>query len=175
MAGIGSGDLYACASEYLAVCVTALNTTAAGAPARAFVSPGVPPWDCPDQLSVHVGGPALADTLPFGGALEPGHRIAVQGMVNLISLTATILRCAPLPDNLGNPPSVAAMNAVAAQTTADLWAIWAGVKAAKKALTLFPPRERELFIDPAVSLNQAGGVCGWEINIRVQLDGYTVT
>lgn len=175
MAGIGPGDVYQAATDYLNLCLVALATTTGGAPARSFVSPGVPAWDCPNQLSVHVGGPAIADTLPLVPVLQPGHRVTTTGEVNLLGLTATILRCAPLPSANGQPPTPAQINAVSQVTTADLWAIWAHIKAGKRAATFFAPKERELFIDPAVSLNQAGGVCGWEITIRVQLDGYTVT
>lgn len=174
MAGTGPGDLFACANEYLQACITALGQTPAGAPPIAYVSPGVPAWDCPNMLTVHVGGPSLADTLPLQPVLAPGHRIAVQGLVNMIALTATILRCAPLPDNAGNPPSPAVISGVAQQTTADLWSIWQYVKYAKRNGLLFAPDQRELFIDPAVSLIQSGGVCGWEINVRVQLDGYRI-
>lgn len=172
MAGTGSSDLFAIADEYLDACVLALADTPEGPPDRCFVSPGVPAWDCPDQLTVHVGAPLVADTLPLQPSLAPTHRVTVQAEVDIIVLTATILRCVPTIDDFGNLPSPAAIDAASQQVCADLWAIWNHVKSMKRAGTLFPPREREFALDPAVSLQQAGGAAGWQIPIRVNLEGY---
>lgn len=163
--------LYDAAAEYLAACVAALNSeTTSGAPERRFVTNGPPAWDCCPQLTVHVGGPAVADTAATR-TLGPGHRIATTGFVNMVSMTATILRCAPIIE--GNTlPSPAALAAAAAEMDADLWAIWNWIATRKRDLSLFGPKERELLMDPASSLNQQGGCCGWQIPIRVQLDGY---
>lgn len=170
--GTGPGDLNAMAQEWLAVCSAALATTPGGAPTRAFISPGPPAWDCANQLSIHIGGPAAADTYPLMPVLQPGHRIAILSQLDLITLTATILRCAPLPDQRGNPPTVSQIDAVAVIVNADLWAIWNFTRFGKATNTLFGPKERELFMEPAVALNQMGGISGWQFSIRVQLDGY---
>jgi hypothetical protein len=174
VAGTGPTDLETIAQEYLDACIAALAMTPDGAPERAFLSPGVPPWDCPEQLSVHVGGPAIADTLPLQPALEPYHRISVQGQVNLISLTATILRCAPTVSDTDIFPSPEAYALTSTQTYADLWAIWNYCTQAHRALVLFPPKTREFAFDPAVGINMEGNTCGWQITCRVQLDGFSV-
>lgn len=172
MAGTGSSDLYALADEYLDACVIALADTPDGPPDRVFVSPGVPSWDCPEQLTVHIGAPVVADTFPLQPSLSPAHRVTVQGEVDVIVVTATILRCVPTVDDYGNLPSPATIDAAAQQTCADLWAIWNHIKKGKRDGTLFAPKEREFRLDPAVSLPQGGGAAGWQIPIVVQLDGY---
>ena len=63
--------------------------------------------------------------------------------------------------------------AAARETCADLWAIWNHIATRKRSGDLFPPqRTRELWLDPAIAVNQQGGACGWAIQVRVRLDGY---
>lgn len=171
MTGIGNDDLWNLANEYLTACATAVASTPGGAPGRVYVSPGPPAWDC-EQLTVHVGGPAVADTFPLQPSLAALHRVAVQGQVDLISLTATILRCVPTLTQQGKFPPDSALDAASQQTLADLWAIWNYVRRGKSTGALFPPKEREFGFDPAISMNLQGGFGGWQVTIRVQLDGY---
>lgn len=166
-------DLWNLANEYLKACVAALETTPAGAPQRVYVSPGPPAWDCCPQLTVHVGGPVVAATSPGGGALADGHRMAVAGMVNLIDLTATIIRCAPGIREDSEPAPPEDFDRCSAYTLADLWSIWNYITSAHNAGDLFPGSCREVFLDPAALLAQQGGCAGWQISVRVQLGGYT--
>jgi hypothetical protein len=169
MAGIGPDDLSDLCADYLDACVVALGATC---PDRVFLSPGPPSWDCPDQLCVHAGGPVIADTAAPGGVLMSGHRIQQTNIVNVVSMTATILRCAPTIDDYGNMPTALALTQCAQQTMADVWGIWNFLVARKADGTLFPPKEREFFLDGALVLNPAGAVAGWQIPVRVQLDGF---
>jgi hypothetical protein len=170
---MAAGDLYAALVEYLNACHAALADTPAGSPSCFYVSSGPPAWDSLDCLIVHAGGPAIADTLPLQPSLSTLHRATVQGSVNLVAMTATILRCAAsMHDDDALPPTIAEQNAVAEQTSADLWAIWNYVQTAKRQSLLFPPREREFALEPPVAVNQQGGATGWQITIRTQLDGY---
>ena len=166
----GLDDAYDAAAEYLALCQQALATTPAGALGRAYVSPGVPVWDC-DQVTVHVGGPVIADTQPTSPAMAPGLRITYVDVLNVVNLTATVLRCIPILDEEGAPPPAAELDAAARVVDADLWAIWNHLRHYKATGALFPPTQRELFIDAAASI-AAGGVGGWQIPIRVTLYGY---
>lgn len=172
MAGTDATDLYALAGEYLFAVRDALNATAAGAPSRGFVSPGSPAWDCCDQLTVHVSGPAMAPTSPGAGALSDAHRFNLSGYVNLVTLVATILRCVPTVDDDGGFPSPAASDAAAQVILSDLWAVWNHLANAKADGTLFGGTCREMVWAPAVALNPQGGCGGWEITTVVQLDGY---
>lgn len=173
---MAASDLYDLCDEYLSACAAAVATTPGGAIDRAFVSPGPPAWDCCPQLSVHAGGPAEGDTAPLSPPLQPGHRPKV-GIVNVVAMTATVLRCVPTVDEGGRFPSPLAIDAAAQETIADVWAIWNHLLTAKRSGALFPgidgdPDQREMFLDPAVALNSAGGCAGWQIQIRVQLWGY---
>jgi hypothetical protein len=168
----GSGDLFAAIQEFFNICVAALADTPAGAPQCAYISPGVPAWDACPCLVVHCGGPVVADTFPLQPALGPDHRVTVHGQVNLIVLTATILRCVPVITEEGGLPQPADFAAATQQTSADLWAIWNHVRQAKHDGTLFAPREREFRFEPPVAVNQQGGAGGWQITVRTELDGY---
>lgn len=176
MAGIGPTDLYDLADEYLTACHAALELTAAGAPARYYVSPGPPVFDCPEQLTVHAGGSVVADTFPLQPSLSPGHRVQAYGQVNIVPLTATIIRCTPTIDDNGNLPTPAELDAVSRTICADLWGIWQYVKNKVHDGTLFATTHsaREFFFDPAVPLVQQGMASGWQITVRVQLDGYSI-
>lgn len=171
MPGTGSGDLYACALEFLTACYTALADTPAGQPDCYYISPGPAPWDVA-ALTVYASGPTLADTYPLVPMLAPGHRMFAAGQVNLISLTATILRCVPVIDDNGQLPEPGLIETAAQQTYADVWAIWCHLSRMKKQNTLFPPDTREMFWDPAVAVTTQGGLGGWQIPCRVQLDAY---
>lgn len=168
----GANLLWDALNELLDRVVIALGDTNDGPPACRYISEGPPVWDAVPSLVVWAGAPALADTFPLQPSLAPGHRATVQGQVNLVTITTTILRCATTLDNAGKTPPPAAHAAVAQQISQDIWAIWNHLNKAKRAGLLFAPRERELFFDPAQPMNQEGGACGWQIPIRVQLDGY---
>lgn len=171
---MSSLDLQAALLEFQQVCLVALDDTPAGRPPCTYISPGPPPWDVEDCLVVWTTGPALADTSPTTPSLSPGHRAQAYGEVNLIGITATILRCSYVLDdtNPGGSIDPEKITAVAAQTNADIWAVWNHVRAAKRAGTLFAPTDREFVFDPSVALNQEGGAAGWQINVRTSLDGY---
>lgn len=169
-----STDLYDLCAEYLSAAADALLDTPEGvAPDRQYVSLGIPPWDC-EQLTVHAGGPAVvvADTLPLQPSLVPLQRVRTQGFVNIVVMTATVIRCMPVTDDSGNPPDTDDLAAAALQTYSDLWAVWNHVKAEVRAGTLFAGESREFGLDPVVPIGPEGGFGGWQIPVRVQLGGY---
>lgn len=173
MPGTGFADLWTLADQYLAACYFALQDTPAGPPGRYYVSPGPPPLDC-EQLTVYVAGPNEADTFPLTPVLAPGHRIQNQGMVNLVTLVAQILRCIPIIHEDGEFPSVAEMNTASYQQCADMWAIWNHVRQRVNTKTLFTTisDQTEVFLDPAFTVQPQGGFGGWNIQVRVALQGY---
>lgn len=169
-------SLYDLAREYLVACEEAVALTPGGVIARSFVSAGAPSFDCPDQLSVHAGGPAEAETELTAPPLAPGHRSGEIGLVNIVALTATIIRCSPtVAESRGKLvfPKPAELDAVARDTMSDVWAVWNHVRTRYRAKTLFfvADRRRELYFDPASPVATSGGAAGWQIPIRVQLDG----
>jgi hypothetical protein len=171
----GSGDLYAAMVEFFDACVRALADTPDGAPECRYIAEGAPAWDVCPCLVVHCGGADIGQTFPLQPALATAHRVAVQGEVDLIVLTATILRCAPSLDDQGHLPTPESHALAAQQTSADLWAIWNHLKTEFRAEVIFAPKTREFAFEPAISVNPGGGCAGWQIPLRVQLGGYRAT
>ncbi len=172
----GPGDLHAFAEGFLDFCVESLDTiptfmdTAGllGAPDRRFVSPGIPVWDCCEQLAVHVPLMNEADTTP--GGLDAGRRTN-RGYINSITFMATVTRCIPTMNNDGDPPSPAALDASAEQINADGWALWNhlhNLKASAQLLTLCD----EMFFDGILAAAPAGGCGGWTVTVRAAIGGY---
>lgn len=176
MAGVGPEDLHALAQEYLAACVESLDTIPlfnpglAGAPDRAFTSPGIPVWDCCEQLTVHVDGATESGTSPQG--LATGRRQA-WGRINLVGFVATVTRCIPVVGgtSLDSLPTIESMTAAAEQIHADGWALWNHIYNMIRAKELFAICD-EVFWDGLRAVSPSGGCGGWTLVLRVQLDGY---
>lgn len=172
---MAASALYDACAELLAAADSALALTIGGAIPRKFVSPGMPVFDCPPQLTVHSGGPSMADTAPLSPWLQPGHRVHIGSIVDLAVLTITVARCTPTLKETAHKitfPNPADLDASAQEILNDVWVIWNHLVTLKKNETLFPPLQREMFFGAAVALRTSGGVAGWEIPIRVQLPGY---
>lgn len=172
----GPNDLQDLASEYLAAAEQAVATTIGGPISRSYISPGLPSFDCgADEISVYVGPAAEGPTSPLSPPLVVGLRSVHTEKVNLVALTCTVVRCVPTVGGTGQMPSASAIEAAAAKTNADLWAIWNVVPAFYRAGQIFTRSDGEqrlLIFDPAVPLDPSGGVGGWRVQIRVELDGY---
>lgn len=176
MAGTGPGDLHALAEELLAACVESLNTIPTfepglvGAPARSFISPGIPVWDCCEQLTVHVDGVAENATSPLG--LATGRR-QVYGRINLVTLIATLTRCVPVVGGtqMDALPRIEDMEAAAEQIHADGWAIWNHIFNMIRAKELFALCD-EIYWNGLRAVAPSGGCGGWTFSVSVQLDGY---
>lgn len=169
----GPDDLYLLCEELLDAAASAVALARGGAIDRTFVSAGSPAFDCINQLTVHAGGPVIGDTLPLQPPLQPMHRIEMGMQVNLVQMTVTVIRCAAAVSGQSNVlPSKLALGHVAAITMADVWAIWNWISTHKRAQTLFGPSRREVALDPAYAIQTQGGAAGWQVPVRVQLDGF---
>jgi hypothetical protein len=170
---MAAADLYGLCREFLIACEEAVALAPGGPIDRSFVSPGPPAWDCCPQLTVHAGGPVVSDTAPLRPPLQIAHRIQGHVELNLVTLTATVIRCVPgLPENSLDAPDADALDASSETTLGDVWSIWNHIATRKRDLSLWGPKEREVVLDPAVALNAAGNCAGWQVQVRVQLDGY---
>lgn len=176
----GAIDLHALCVELLNACDAAVAASPGGIIDRAYVSPGPPPWDC-SSLVVYAGGPQPGNTLPLMPPMQPMHRIDRVGTVNLVSLTVIVIRCCvPIvgEDQTSAIVDPLEIQAVAAQTNGDVWAIWNHLASLKRAGQLFAwsdragHQTREMEFGPAVALATSGGCAGWQIEVRVQLSGY---
>lgn len=163
--------LYELCEEYLEACKQALELAPGGAIERAFVSPGMPAFDCPEQLTVHAGGPSPGDTLPMSPPLQPARRIVDGDLLNMVAMTATVLRCAPGIRGT-RAPTPKELADTAQKTLGDVWSIWNHIATLKRDDKLWAPKTREVIFDPAVAVLIEGGAAGWQLQIRVQLDGY---
>lgn len=180
----GPGDLFAAAEDLLAAAASALETAPGGPILRQLVSQSAPVFDCAPQLSVHMGGPSLAvaDTYPLQPPLQPMQRSVTNGFVDLVSMTITVTRCVTILEQEKATqsvllPSPDALTSDAETCYGDLWAIWNTLFRLHREGTLFqsPSGRREFLIDPALALNNGGGVGGYEIPVRFQLGGYAGT
>lgn len=173
---MSAADLHDFAVELLQLSEEALDTLIAlgleGAPERSFVSPGRPPMDCCDQLTVHVEQIQDADTTP--GGLNAGKRWMAKK--NHVRLFVIITRCVkgldPGSNAVNQLPDPTDLQETAQQTDADAWALWNVLYSdwgADALLTICS----EVFFDGMRSIPQQGGCVGWELALRVALDGYT--
>jgi len=168
-------DLHAIAQDLLDACVGALDTIPTfdpdldGTPDRTLISPGLPAFDCCDQLAVHAS--VVTDAPLSPGGLSAGIKHRTGGKINHVALVVHATRCVPVPDASGNPPTAAALTAVAAQVNADGWALWNHVYNLIRDGQLFALCD-EVFWDGLRAINPSGGCGGWTLNLRAQLDGY---
>lgn len=177
MAGTGPDDLHALAVEFLDAIVEALDTIPVfnsaldGAPERAFVSPGTPVFDCCDQIAIHPPVVSAGGTSP--GGLAEGKR-HVYGMINHVSLLASVTRCIPTIDEFGRAPSVASLQASAEQLNADGWALWNHLYNLQSSGLLLSLCD-QVFFDGINATAPSGGCAGWTVSVRAYLDGYSET
>lgn len=170
----GPGDLYDLETDFLQACTEALDTIPGslgpgfvGAPDRAFVSLGKPaaPIAACDQLSVHEQ--------PLGvGAAAPLNAAVIR--INHVTLVATLFRCGPSWPNANEDVTVAAIQTIAEQTSADRWAMWNYTFNKWLAKLLF--EECGDVLNWGLSeLPPSGGMVGTTLSVTVSLGGYETT
>lgn len=179
----GPLDLHNLALGLLGLCEDALNTIPVltsevpaleGVQERSYVSPGLPVWDCPDMLTVHIAPLNEEDTTPSG--LDSGRRAARFARINEVTLIATSLRCVPTASQSSTGditlPDPLDLQAAAKQINTDGWALWNhlfnGVHA-EELLTLCD----KVFFDAITPVIPSGGSAGWAVTARATLGGYT--
>ena len=172
MAGAGPLDAHLVAETLLDVAVAALDTlpdydaTLVGAPARQFVSPGLPAHDC-EQVTVQMFSVAEAPTITMS-TLDVGKR-GVTGRVSYVLYHVEVVRC--IPTSATRPPSAAALGVAAAQENADVWVLWEALHAARRDAVL-TDRCSNVVIAAAQPLTPSGGFGGWRVPVEVQIEGY---
>lgn len=167
-------DLQQLCDEFLAASIDALDTIPGfgagleGAPSRTLTTPGQPVFDCCPQLSVNAATIREAQTAPLG--LGAGTRHRQNFRKNLVGVQVWIARCLPT----GSPPSVEDVNAAAAQTNADGWALWNYLWNINRKGSTDPIVSLcdEWYMDSMAPLQPSGGCAGWLLSIRAELAGY---
>ncbi len=169
MSGSGPTDLQDLCQELLDACVVALDTIPVfapglgGAPERSYVSPGQSVDQCCPQLTVWAQ--AIGESPRTPGAFRG--KSATDGQITTVFLSARIIRCVPAGEN----PLVEEMQDAAEQINADGWALWNSLYWQVRSGTLFSICS-EVFWDGLRSITPSGGCGGWQLGIRVELDGY---
>lgn len=172
---MGPSDLQSLLQEFLDACEASLDTIPVfepglgGAPARSFISPGQPTYDCAcfdsqddaGQLTVHCLG---VDSDP----IEP---LKNHQRLNIVRLQATILRCVPAMSEDGGPYDPDDAQAAAEQVNADGWALWNHIFNLISAEQLFTLCSKIIW-DGLRSITPAGGCGGYTLNLRVEFGGY---
>lgn len=164
-------DLYTALVSLLSVCVSALNTTAAGAPPMTAVYPGQPPIDCCPMLAVWWTPITQPPAGQAGAALDAYHHN--RTWLNLVTFHVASLRCdARIPDGSGMP-SVVDINSAAKQVADDAWALNSFVRRRILDGTLLGPYPcNEIAIGPFEQLSPAGGAVGVTFALQAVLQGY---
>jgi hypothetical protein len=176
--GVGPTDLHELGVEFRDAMVEALATipfddpTLLGAPSRAYVSPGLPVFDCPEMLAVHLTPILELEASPIGLAAAKRVRLA---HITYVRVTGTIIRCVPtgMNEKTGNyvVPGTVELETAAKQIHADAWALWNHLWNLIHAGELLPRCSGVIF-EGMTQVIPMGGSAGWEIRIRAQLDGY---
>jgi hypothetical protein len=167
MAGVDVNDLHILCRELLDASIEALDTIPSsapglgGAPERSFISPGIPAFDCCDQLTVH----AQAVTEHPPGQSNSHMKDARK---NLVMLVVTATRCHDLEEV---PPPIETLETTAEQMNADGWALWNHLWNLMRSGDLFTLCD-EVFWEGLRALTPSGGCGGWTLTLRVALEGY---
>jgi hypothetical protein len=143
----GPGAFHQIAGELLTAAAAALDSSPGGRPGRACVVPGAIAWDdctCEGgQLAVSVGRYYRSAAFPTEGAGPEPCAVAFLAATILVQ----VIRCAPQPEGQATAPSCEALEAAAAQVSADAWLVREGVHC----------RLQELDDDEELEAYQLGG------------------
>lgn len=174
------------AETVLACVCQSLDETAAtvedhpGCPCRACVVPGPPAWDgCNDpcgvdgkgaggQLTVHVARTYATSSFPVDDRVVQGVRNCQPPAAIAVELVVTLLRCAPVMDSGGCPPTCEELAAAARTVHVDGAAI---TNALLCCLPTTGTRRRGpvFFLGAQRVLEQEGGCMGVEQRVTVAL------
>jgi hypothetical protein len=165
-------DVSGVVAAFLQAAQQALALTAAGTPGRVYASAGRPAFDCCGQLTAWASFLAEGDTQSGAGGLA-GSKKARIGKYPVITVTIQATRCAALPTGRPPdqaPPTPAALQAVAAQTNEDVWALYLYIAQDLRDGDLHEACGGSWF-DGATPINEQGGCVGWELVYRYPIPG----
>lgn len=112
-----STALYDTAAGLLAQAVNAYTAAGLTPPDRRYVSAGEPAWD-DEQLVVQV------DSFRWGLPQTPGIAVAQSPALRTADLIVHITRCMPGPDEQGQPPTAALLDASSRTLLVEAWTVF---------------------------------------------------
>jgi len=160
------------AAERLLTCVhQALAETPDGAPARHCVVPGaLVAWDdceCDGgQLTVHVVNSVPSRDFPFQVTAPPFDPGCLYPYT-VVHLVVTMLRCVPVQDDRGRPPTCAALSAAAHTALSDRWAMQRGAVCCWSDVD--PLVRPKVLLQDHLSVGGDGHCAGSELHVMVGL------
>lgn len=158
------------AQDVLGVAETSLALTEEGTPLRSYISPAAPTLDCCPMLAVHVSSLIEAPTSPFTSSEVTARRMDF-GTLILASYVITAVRCAPVPDQHGNAPTIEEIEAVSVMVQQDGWALRNGFQDALVSGDIFDGC-LGAHLDEGIPIEEQGGCVGWLFTIRASIPGY---
>lgn len=168
-------SMYEIAVDLRDAVVAAMGTTDAGAPDRAFVSPGPPAFETQcSQAAVQVLSLTEEQTRDLSPAMQPGRRHH-RGRVNLVGMVAYTIRCAEVSEgnqDVYQPLSDATLDAQAQAVYQDGWAVWNHINRAIETHDLFGGICSDVHFDGGTPYGPEGGLIGWRFALRAELGGY---
>jgi hypothetical protein len=130
----GPDAFHEIAAELLAAAAVELDNSPGGRPGRVCVVPGAIAWDdcecAGGQLAVAVLRLYRTAQFPLdlgGGPGTTGSSAPCDAALLAAELLVQVIRCAPLPDEQGTPPTCEALDRSARQVHADAWHVRLGV------------------------------------------------
>jgi hypothetical protein len=137
-------------------------------PARHSVVPGAIAWDECDcgLLAVSVAQVYLTETFPDQLARRVG--TACDAPWEAAEIVIQVIRCAPNPDDVGNPPTIADLDTSAQEVLRDAYEMLKG--ASVKLCQMNRDREiADFMLRPLTAQGPAGGCVGNELRAYVSL------
>lgn len=170
----GPVDYYNAASRLLEVAADALDTLVdvglRGCPPRAYVSPGLPAFDC-EQLTVYGASLSEEITSPLSPNTATGQRHKF-GRISLVTFTTTVARCLIVQDT-NVPPDPISEDLDARQLLSDARVIWQTFYWHAKQGTLLGEDRCSIRKSQASHpTDPSGGIGGWNIVFTLEIDGY---
>ena len=163
-------DLNVVAQAFLVAATDALELTAAGPPARRYVSPGEPALDCCGQLTVWIQQISDAELLAGSGALARAAAIK-RGTQPEIGLFVQATRCVNLAaDKATDLPSPTNLEAAAVAINEDAWALRTQLMWDLRHGDLAQVCSGAEFLG-ANALIPQGGCVGWTFSFRYPIEG----
>ncbi|MFC8332722.1 hypothetical protein [Streptomyces olivaceus] len=154
-----------------------------GCPCRACVVPGTVAWDgcgpddCgdgePGQLTVSVSRiyPVSQTTFPTEDRSVQGVRGCTPPQLTAVELVVTLLRCAPIQDEGGCPPTCEEQTEASRILHVDATTVYSALSCCLPGIGPNPRRPRRYVIGQQRIIGPQGGCVGLEQRVTVALPG----